>query len=341
MEKRNLFILFILLITVNLFGQNGLKKIDIDENYKLNESSSDNFVKYYFKLIDLKTSNYKTHLRYLKNSQVIDIYSNDDITFEGELLNYITEQKNIKVNDYNSTTPNKYVYEILKLNNKTANDIGSCILKSNIQEIPNYTEIKNWNRNWLDCDGISFILKINSKINEKEFTCPSQQNDSIKYVKSLKELYNKIDNNDSIKYRFDEFKNRLEKGKTYSNGFVQMYLFTSKESEFWNSNKPEREYLKSIKDTITNFLDVKANELFIETNDIDCFEDYHLFYSEKGKLVKVKIQGKLDKEERKCIKLIKKRLKNLKIDFVEPKYSFERVLSFYNKKVSIYDNTIY
>lgn len=341
MKKRNSFILFIILIAFNLFGQNGLRKIDINESYKLNESSSDDFVKYYFRLIDLKNSDYKTHLRYLKNSQIIDIYSNDDITFEGEVLNYITEQKNIKVNNYNTKTPNKYVYEILKLDKKTASAIGNYILKSNIQEIPNYTEIKNWNRNWLDCNSISFVLKIKSQISEKEFTCPSQQNDSIKYVKSLKEFYNKIDNNDSIKNRFDEFKNRLEKGKTYSNGFVQMYLFTSKESELWNASIPKREYLKSIKDTITNFLDVKVSELLINTDDIDCFEDYHLFYSEKGKLINVKIQGKLDKEERKCIKLIKKRLKSIKIDFVEPKYSFERVLSFYNKKPSIYDNTIY
>jgi hypothetical protein len=341
MKKRKSFILFILLISLNLFGQNGLKKVDIDKNYKLYESSLDDFAKYYFRLIDIKNSNYKIHFRYLKNSQAIDIYSNDNINFEGEILNFITEQKAVKVNDVNSTTPNKYVYEILKLDNKTSNEIGKDILNSNLQKIPDYKEIKNWNRNWLDCGSISFILKINSNINEKDFSCPSQQNDSIDHVKSLKLIYHKIDNNDSIKNKFDEFKNKLEKGKTYSNGFVQMYLFTNEESENWNKSKPKREYLKSIKDTITNFLDVKVNELIKNTNDLDCFDDYYLVFSEKGKLLDVKIRVKLDKEERKCIKLIKKRLKNIKIDLVNPMYPFERVLSFYKKKPSIYDNTIY
>ena len=340
MKKRKSFILFIFLISLNLFGQKGLTKIDIDNNYELNDNSSDDFVKYYFKLINIKNSNYKIHFRYLKNSQVIDIYSNDNINFDGEILNYLTEQKSIKGSDH-TTTPNKYVYEILKLDEKTSNQIGKDILNSNLQEIPDSKEIKNWSQNWLDCGSISFILKINSKITEKNFSCPWQQNDSINYVKSLKLIYNRIDNNDSIKNKFDEFKNKLEKGKSYSNGFLQMYFFTYKESESWKLNKPKRDYLKTIKDTITNYLDFKVNETITNTNGLDCFEDYHLFFSEKGKLLEIKIQGKLDKEERKCIKIIKNRLKNIKIDFVETKYSFERVLHFYNNKPSVYDNTIY
>ena len=180
------------------------------------------------------------------------------------------------------------------------------------------------------------------KINEKEFICHSQQNDSIIYVKSLKSIYNKIDNYDFIENRFIEFRNKLEKGKTYSNGFLQIYLRTHKETEAWNNSKPKREYLETIKDTITKFLDIKVKELLKNTTTVDCGKNYYLLFSEKGKLIDIKTQRKLNKEERKCIKSIKLRLKSLKVDFVDPKYPFERVLNLYMKpSISIYDKTIY
>lgn len=341
MNKKSFFILIVLFLSYNFYGQNDLKKVDIDENYNLNEKSSDVFERHFFNLIDINTTNYKTYFRYKKDTQVIDVFSNDNINFKGRILNHLIEEKTINDKGYSTSKPVKYVYEIVELDDETANTIGKSILNSKIQDIPDYKEIENWNQFWLDCGAISFIIKIDSKITDKSYSCPWQQNDSIKYVSLLKSLYNSIDNNKGIKNIFEEFKNKLEKGKSYSNGFISMYLFTKEESKIWNVNKYKREYLESIKDTISKFLEIKVNETLKKPNELNCFDDYQLFFSAKGKLINVKIHGKLDKDERKCIRLIKKSFKNIKVNFIDPKYPFKRILSFYNNYKSIYDDTIY
>jgi hypothetical protein len=48
-----------------------------------------------------------------------------------------------------------------------------------------------------------------------------------------------------------------------------------------------------------------------------------------------------DKDYQKCRRILKKAFKEIKIDFIDPKYIFYRDLNFGQKKIYISDPTIY
>jgi len=156
-------------------------------------------------------------------------------------------------------------------------------------------------------------------------------------------MYDTIGQILDLQNKYSEFESRLEKGKTYSkNGFLMKYIMTEKQSIAFQKNKPRRDYLNSIKDTIDNYLKSEYAKQKIQFNEIDCFEDYRLTFNENGKLKKVKVSDynkpKLsdgldfyfeDKREiRKCRKLIKQIFKEIDLSSFNLKYKVYRTLSF-------------
>ena len=209
--------------------------------------------------------------------------------------------------------------------------------------IPTDTLIEGWNFGWLDCGAISFSFKTENNFRFAEYSCHWNQNDSIKYVTTIKTIYDTIGQILDLQTNYSEFESKLEKGKTYSkNGFMMMYIMTEKQSLAFQKSKPQREYLKSIKDTIDNYMKSEIAKLKIQFNEIDCFEDYRLTFNENGKLKKVKVSDyckpKLsdgldfyfeDKREiRKCRKLIKQIFKKVDLNPFNLRYKINRTLSF-------------
>ena len=79
---------------------------------------------------------------------------------------------------------------------------------------------------------------------------------------------------------------------------------------------------------------------------MDCYDSYYLTFSRNGKLKKVTVnmgfwERIFDKDYKKCKRIIKKAFKEIRIDFVDPKYEFYRKLSFGDQGINIYDPTIY
>ena len=147
-------IIITLLICISANSQNILKAVEIDP--KFNPTSSDEFVMHYFNIDKVTDLTYLSYFRYIKNGLVINLFSDDNISFSGEVVNYITEQKHIKdKNGKNAITPGNYVYEIIKLDSATSNQIGKLILDSNVQAVPDSDDIKNWNTNFLHCETIN------------------------------------------------------------------------------------------------------------------------------------------------------------------------------------------
>ena len=170
-------------------------------------------------------------------------------------------------------------------------------------------------------------------------------------------MYDTIGQMLDLQTKYSEFKSKLKKGKTYSkNGFVMMYIKTDRQSLAYQKNKPQREYLKSIKDTIDIYLKSEIAKQKIQLDEIDCFEDYHLVFNKNGKLRKLEVadydKPKLsdglyfyfeDKREiRKCKKLIKRIFKEIDLSSFNLKYTICRALSFgLENDVQLRDSTIY
>ena len=328
--KFTIFI-FAIILNINLFSQNNLLTSDLD--FDFNKSI-------------IQNSESRIHIRFVKDCQLVDLQSNYRVYFTGTLTNHIIELKKIKTDYGKDLESDNYIYEIIRLDVNACSKIGFQLLTEKVPEIPTDTLIKDWDFNWLDCGSIEFDFKIDSSFNLTKFTCPWSQNDSVLYVKQIKRTYDSIVSILDLKSKYSDFKNKLEKGKYYSNGFWTTYVMTDRQSKRWEDNKPQRGYLFSIKDTITNYLEIKLNLSIKNPTDLDCFDVYYLTFTKHGELKKVSVADTdFDRESRmefkKCKQLIKATFKDITIDFVDPKYEFTRKIGFLNNKVKVSDPTRY
>jgi hypothetical protein len=356
MKKTTLLILSIL-IGLNSYSQNELQSVKLSDEYSWRSHSQSELNEFYFKVEPITNSMYKYHFRHQRDGQIIDIYSDNGEVFSGELINSITQYKDIKTDYGTDSKANSYIYESVQLNTDSATKVGAMILNRKFYSTPTDTLIAGWNFGWLDCGGISFSFKTQNNFQFSAYTCHWHQNDSINYVTSIKTMYDTIGQILDLQNEYSEFESKLEKGKTYSrNGFMMMYIMTEEQSLAFQKSKPQRDYLKSIKDTIDTYLKSEIAKQKIHFNGIDCFEDYQLIINVNGRLEKVKVSDydkpKLsdgldfyfeDKREiRKCKKMIKQIFKKVDLSSFNLKYKIYRTLSFgLENEVQLRDNTIY
>lgn len=356
MKKTTLLILTILIV-LNSYSQDELHSVKLSDEYSWRSHSQSELNEFYYKVEPITNSMYKYHFRHQRDGQIIDIYSDNGIVFSGELINSITQYKDIKTDYGTDSKADSYIYESVQLNTDSATKIGKMILNQKFYSTPTDTLIAGWNFNWLDCGAISFSFKIQNVFQYSEYTCHWHQHDSINYITTIKTMYDTIGQMLDLQTKYTEFTSKLEKGKTYSkNGSVMMYIMTERQSLAFQKSKPQREYLKSIKDTVDIYLKSEIAKQEIQLNEIDCFENYHLIFNKNGKLNKVevsdydkpKLSDGLDfyfedkREIRKCKKIIKRIFKEIDLSSFNLKYTIYRTLSFgLENDVQLRDNTIY
>lgn len=355
--KQTILLILLFSIGLNSYSQNKLQFVNLNDDYSWRNHSQSELNEYYFGIEPVEKSEFRYHFRHQRDGQIIDIYSKNGEEFSGELINLITEYRDIKTEYGKDSKAVKYVYGKVELNTENTTEIGRLIFNQKLYLIPTDTLIEGWNLGWSDCGTISFSFKRENNIQYSEYTCHWHQNDSVKYVTTIKAMYDTIGQILDLQNKYSEFESKLKKGKIYSkNGFVMMYVMTEKQSTAFQKSKPQREYLKSIKDTIDNYLKSEIEKQKIHFNEIDCFEDYQLTFKKNGKLEKVKVSDndkpKLsdgldfyfeDKREiRKCKKLIKQIFKVVDLSSFSLKYKVNRTLSFgFKNEVQLKDNTIY
>lgn len=353
---------FILTFTFSaaVYGQQlHYKKIDKDYTWRTaNKYQIDSF---YYNLIPIQKSEKQTHLRISLTGQEIDIFSNDGKNYEGVLTNITTEysSKKVKGQDYEESVASQEVYQKICLDKAKVKNVFDSLIASRQFEIPTDSIIPNWNTDFLHCGSIHFQYKIDGQFKTQEYFCPWSQSDTVTYKSIIVgnyDLIKKILNLDSL---YKQFENELGKGKSYSrDGYRMMYKMTDKESEDWTKGKPRRDYLKSIKDTVDNYIELRLNNQEIRLDNIDCFENYQLVFGMNGKLKKVdvikydkpKLRNSLglgdfleDKREiSKCKKKIKELFSEIDLSFLNLEYEIYRTFSFdNNEKFQLKDDTMY
>jgi hypothetical protein len=309
-----LITILIFIISLNTFGQNELRKIELSENYWKTE----NYYKHYFDLDSLNKSKFKYYFRYIKSKQIIDVYSNNGIDFSGKILNRTIQRTQEKTKHRKEIKTRSYISELYELDKIKASEIGQLFIKHKINYIPTDTLINNWRFGWFDCYGVSFEFNISDNFKTSSYSCLQGQYDTVEYVTNLKTIIDSINSILELEKKYSEFTSKLEGGCSYSaNGYMVMYITTKKESEWLNKDKPRRDYLYSIKDTITNYLEIGLNRLITNTEELDCYDDFYITFSKKGKFKK--IRGKnisfferiSDKDYRKCKRVVKKSLRKM------------------------------
>jgi len=340
--------LTILLFTsICSYSQQEFELKNLNEEIGYNYLSNEIQTKYYFGIEPISESSKEYHFRYQKSGQIIDIFSNDGVDFDGQIINFIQETKIVKTEYGFKNEPTNYIFEKEKISRLNATKVGKYILEEKIYKIPTDSLIKNWSFNFFDCGAINFDYKIKNQILKRTYTCLRGQKDSVQNVIQLKDLKDNIANDLKLKLSFDNFSDSLPKGKSYLiDGWISMYKMTENQLEWREKNKPMRDYLKSIKDTIDNYLELELNRLIPNSSKLNCFDDYRLTFNKNGRLKRMKVdmgfwERMFAKDYQKCRRVLKKAFREFRIDFVDPKYTFYRDLNFGRKEIYIIDPTLY
>jgi hypothetical protein len=253
-----LSIIIFITLTVSAKGQiNGLKTKLIDESYAWNKVSGEVFDNYYFNLQPLQTSKFQSHIRISLTGQIIDFYSIDNKNYLGKLTNYITEYKTLKDknNDYPQNQEYQYIIEQSNLDEILVNKMVEKLYTTGQPKIPTDSLIASWQHNFRHCNSLIFQFKINGNYTKQFFHCPWGQKDSSEFKNIIVDNYQALNSIFRLDSSYKIFESKLTKGKSYTrDGYRMIYKMTDSQFENWNKDKPIRDYLKSLKDSIDNYI---------------------------------------------------------------------------------------
>lgn len=352
------FLLFILSISTYTIAQTGkLQTANIDTNFSWHNSTLTERDSFYFNMPIVKYSKYKTHFRISLSNQTIDLFSNNNISFQGLLTNKIIAYKLVKTDLGETNKANHYVFQKIEIDSVLSTTIANKLLLSEQYNIPTDDLIPHWTKWYLHCGGIRFQFKLDDSYSEQSFHCPWSQPDTIMYVDIITSNYKLIKEELDLEKHHDDFFSLLPKGCTYSrDGSTKMYKLTETEIESLARGNPRREHLKSIKDTVDNYIKSELKKQNIELNGMSCFKPYYIIYDKNGDLKKVDIlnhqKPKLSdglslyleekRELRKCKKLVKRVFKKIDLSGFDLRYGIRRIVSFVGEgELKFYDNTKY
>jgi len=355
--KQILLTIFLLFTIFQAFAQTTLQSTRIDTNYTWRNSTLAERNHFYLDLPIVKKSEYKIHFRISLTGQIIDFFSKDNTSFKGTLTNEIIEYKDTETRWGKRSEKYQIVYQTQELDNSLSTQLAKQIIKSGQAAIPTDSLIKGWNDRYLHCKSIDFQFKINKVYKELSFSCTKNQLDSITFKNIILSNQQLLEKELDLETQYSRFTNFLPKGKTYSRGGYGMkYFMTEEEIAIREKSKPQREYLKSIKDTFDSYLKMELSKQEINLNEIDCFETYYLVFGIDGQLEKVEVSNsdkptlkyglgsylEEKKEIRKCRKKIKSVFRKIDLGLFNLKYKIHRVVSFgIGGEIEISDHMLY
>ena len=307
--------------------------------------------------VDVQKTEHVFYFRLRLSGQTIDIFSQDRKIFRGVISNSIKEYEQIKTADEYRTKATKLYVENIEIDSSLAKTLAFQILESGQLFIPTDTLISSWTRWYLHCGSLIFEIKNESNYVKQLFHCPWSQPDAVEFKDIILSNYNLLTQELKLDSIYQVFMSQLPKGKTYSrSGYGMTYMMTDKQEEAWEKDRPRRDYLKSLNDTINNYLITELKKQKIQFNNINCFQDYRLTFNENGKLSKHKVSDYSkpnlsdglgfyleDKRGiRKCKKRIRKVFREIDLSSFNLKYKAYRTLSFgFGGQVHLRDDIFY
>jgi len=307
-------------------------------------------------LIDIEKSKYVFYFRLFLSGQTIEIFSQDNETFSGKIINSIKEYNQVKVEGMDRTKAIKLYSEEVPIESIKAAALAHQIIESGQFSIPTDTLIENWTRWYLHCGNLNFEIKKDGKYLEQSFHCPWRQADSIKYKDVILSNYDLLIQELKLDSIYQNFWSQLPKGKTYSrSGYGMTYLMSDEEEIAWKNDKPRRDYLKSIKDTVDSYLKMRLKEIQATSDSVNkpCYSA-HLIFGKNGKLKEIRTNRNMELsdgltwyiedwiEDRRCKKAIKRIFKKIDLSSFNLEHEVHR--TFYKSSGegwTISDHTIY
>lgn len=342
-------LVYVIFLSFNtVFGQTGL--VSTPATIKERDSLT-------VELEDVQNSPYVFYYRALLSGQVVDLFSVDNQVYHGTITNSTKSYEDVEKDNIHHTMATKLYTSKVDIDSTLASSIAHQIIASGQLSIPTDTLIDSWTRWYLHCGSLNFEFKQDNEYVEQSFHCPWNQPDTVAFKEIIISNYNLLHQTLQLDSVYQNFLFQLPKGQTYSmDGYRMIYLMTVEQEEARKKDKPRRDYLASIKDTIDSYLRMKLEGQHINDDDVSCFDDYYLTFKENGKLWKLEVSdyGKPrlfdgigwyleDKKEfRQCKRRIKKMFKEIDLSSFHLQYKLYRTISFgFEGEVELRDDTIY
>jgi hypothetical protein len=350
--KKILTIIFCTFIVLTFGQKKELLTKSIDKKHSWGNATEEQIDSFYFNLQPIQASKFKCHFRISLTGQTLDFYSVDNVKYLGQLTNYTKEY-------IDQSKESQYVYEKINLEQSKVEEIVEKIIKTGQLEIPTDSLISSWKRNFLHCNSLVFQYNVNGKYTKQIYQCPWGQNDTLAYKNIILNNLENLKSTFQLDSIYGIFESKLPKGKSYSrDGYRMMYKLTDKESKNRRKMQPQKDFMKSVKDSVDSFLNSELKKQDVKLNEIDCLEDYQVTFGKNGKLKTIKVfqynkptlkesLGLSDylaekKEIRKCKRKMKQIFKEIDLGFMKLQTEIYRTFSFNHKKeYELNDDTKY
>lgn len=240
-------------------------------------------------MIDIKESICDFYFRAYLPGQTIDIYSEDNLTFHGEIINSTLEYEEVLLNEEYTTKATRMYFENVPIDPAKAYCLALRILESGQLIVANENSVGNLI--YLHCEGLKFEIKNEDKFIKQSFPCPWEAPNS----STIRTVI--LPNYDFIKFELDldnvynSFLEKLPSGKSYShNGYKMFYKLTNTQLHLWEKGQPRREYLKTIKDSVDKFLLTALQNSEKNVDYFPCSEIFSLKFAKSGKLKSIEVE---------------------------------------------------
>jgi hypothetical protein len=334
--KNKLTLILLILIIKTVDGQIN-KRINIPKSengdttlwYKWQHERGNNL-----KLQYLLTSTDTFHFRFWTTGQAVDIWTTDYKVYNGLITNHTDSYEyDLKKQERKPATTFSNQVEIDTISARQVFDLVKAISK-----IPSQDSIRGWGTG---LDGISYLFETSTPTTYsfKSYWTPTIQNNSIVEAKQIEAFVEKIYSILNLKLEYDKFFSTLKPG-SYTTGFIIMTRLTDKQVEHWKKNKPYKDYLDSVKDTLNNYLSDTLTKIFQKNGGLACSDQFFLKFSKNNKLKKITTNTDFfDFYDRmdyyKCRRKIRKAFRQVRIDFVHSKVGYMKELGYWDEKIVI------
>jgi len=289
-------------------------------------------------LPDLISSSEKFHFRYWKDTQVVDIWTNDEIVFNGLITNYIHSYSDD--NSKKKRKPSKIFFNQVQMDSDRAKKV--YILIKQIENIPTDKSIKGWSQGF---DGVEYCFETSTSSNYsfKTYWTPTVQDSSLTEAKAIEKFVTETDSVLNLHDKYQKFFATLKPGNYIGDGPGVVMKLTPKQIQYFKETKPYRDYLHSIKDTLTHYLRDTLTKIFSHYGEPKCYDEFFLKFSKDNKLLSITTNSKFsDKEDKRdflnCKEKIMTAFNSIIIDFVHSKVNYQLEMTFNSGGISVFNS---
>lgn len=320
-------------------GQGGaLRFTKVDTSCHYGKKTSAFFDSFYYDLPDVSKSTFKTHIRLRLNGQIVDLFSEDNKTFNGFLTYYVYQSlSNRNKKKKSKSTGDKIIVQKILLNSDTCTQVAHKILNSGQLQIPSLRQ------DALDCATIKFSFKINSLYCEQDFDCMNFPQNSIKEKAIVDSNLKLIRRKFNLQSPYNSLIHQIpyEDVYTYSDGGMDVITldfsgrnYNRRQARIFRKRKANGKYLDSVQSYVNEFLETElARILNKEYWQECCNDDYILHFSKRNRLFKI-ITDKSSFEKgdtrnfRHRKRKLRKAFRRIGSGFIHSKFKYIKELNF-------------